>query len=61
LEGRLVPYWRLRIGGTRIIYQVKVEKGERRIYCFFADYRATVYRVVEQLLASDLMREIGEL
>jgi mRNA-degrading endonuclease RelE of RelBE toxin-antitoxin system len=60
LEGRLAPYWRLRVDRMRVIYDQRAVKGERRLVCFFADYRATVYAVLEQLLASGLIAELRE-
>ncbi len=61
LEGKLAPYWRLRVGRVRVVYAVRAAHGERQILCFFAGYRATVYAVVEQLLASGLVEELKEL
>ena len=58
LEGRLAPYWRLRVDRMRVVYDQRAVKGERRLVCFFADYRATVYAVLEQLLASGLIAEL---
>jgi mRNA-degrading endonuclease RelE of RelBE toxin-antitoxin system len=58
LEGRLVPYWRLRVERMRVIYDQRAAKGERRLVCFFAGHRATVYSVLEQLLASGLLEEL---
>ena len=58
LEGRLAPYWRLRVERMRVIYDQRAVKGERRLFCFFAEYRATVYYVLEQLLASGLIEEL---
>ncbi|HOC56821.1 MAG TPA: hypothetical protein PKI20_14460 [Verrucomicrobiota bacterium] len=60
LEGRLAPYWRLRVDRMRVIYDQRAIKGERRLLCFFADYRASVYAVLEQLLASGLIAELRE-
>ncbi len=60
LEGELASYWRLRVGQMRVVYLLRAEKGERQIVCFFADYRATVYEVLQQLLASDLLSELKE-
>jgi mRNA-degrading endonuclease RelE of RelBE toxin-antitoxin system len=60
LEGRLAPYWRLRVDRMRVIYDQRPMKGERQMLCFFADHRATVYSVLEQLLASDLVAELKE-
>jgi mRNA-degrading endonuclease RelE of RelBE toxin-antitoxin system len=60
LEGRLAPYWRLRVDRMRVIYDQRAVEGERRLVCFFADHRATVYSVLEQLLASGLVAELKE-
>ena len=54
------PYWRLRVDRMRVIYDQRATKGERRLVCFFADHRATVYSVLEQLLASGLIAELRE-
>jgi mRNA-degrading endonuclease RelE of RelBE toxin-antitoxin system len=58
LEGKLHPYWRLRCGRIRIIFEEQFVRGERRRVCFFADYRATVYQIVEQLIANGLIDEL---
>jgi mRNA-degrading endonuclease RelE of RelBE toxin-antitoxin system len=60
LEGRLSPYWRLRVRRMRVIYDQRVERNQRVITCFFADHRATVYEVIEQLLASSLIEELKD-
>jgi mRNA-degrading endonuclease RelE of RelBE toxin-antitoxin system len=60
LEGRLAPYWRLRVDRERVIYDQRPMKGERCRVCFFAGHRATVYAVVEQLLASGLIAELKD-
>src|SRR5688500_5128506 len=60
LEGKLAPYWRLRVDRIRVVYEQRSSGGERQIMCFFADYRATVYAVLEQLLASGLIEELKE-
>src|SRR5262245_3702282 len=58
LEGRLTPYWRLRADRMRVIYDQRAVRGERHLVCFFAEHRATVYAVLEQLLASGLIGEL---
>lgn len=58
LEGRLAPYWRLSVERMRVIYDQRAVKGERRLVCFFAEHRATVYSVLEQLLVSGLVEEL---
>jgi len=60
LEGALAPYWRLRVSRMRVIYYPTASRGERRIICFFAEHRATIYAVLEQLLASGLLGEFKE-
>jgi mRNA interferase RelE/StbE len=58
LEGNLAPYWRLRANNMRVIFDEKSERGQRIILCFFADYRATVYSILEQLLASEFLDQL---
>ncbi|HEY2329492.1 MAG TPA: hypothetical protein VGI63_06730 [Verrucomicrobiae bacterium] len=58
LEGRLYPFWRLRVDSVRVIFVQKSVRGERMMLCVFADYRATVYKVMEQLIASGLIDEL---
>ena len=60
LEGRLAPYWRLRVDRIRVIFDERAFRGERRLVCFYAEYRATVYSVMEQLLTSGLIAELSE-
>jgi mRNA-degrading endonuclease RelE of RelBE toxin-antitoxin system len=58
LEGKLAPFWRLRVNRLRVVYDQRSIRGQRRIVCFFADHRATIYAVLEQLLASGLIEEL---
>ena len=58
LDGKLAHYWRLRVGRMRVVFEQKTKGGERVIVCFYADHRATVYSIVEQLLASGLLEEL---
>jgi len=60
LEGKLSGFSRLRSGRVRVIYQDRAFPGERRICCFYADYRASVYDVFEQLLAADLIEHFSD-
>lgn len=60
LEGQLAPFWRLRVDRMRVVYEEKSVKGERVLFCFYAEYRATVYSVLEQLLVSGLVEELKE-
>jgi mRNA-degrading endonuclease RelE of RelBE toxin-antitoxin system len=58
LDGKLAPNWRLSVGNVRVIYYESSSNGKRQLVCFFADYRATVYSVLEQLLASDFLEQL---
>lgn len=60
LEGKLAPYWRLRVGRVRVLYSIKVTEGERRLTCFYAGHRGTIYEVVAQLLASGSFEELSD-
>ena len=60
LEGKLVPNWRLRVANIRVAFYETTSEGERQLVCFFADYRATVYSVLEQLLASGLLEQLQD-
>ncbi|HEV2331266.1 MAG TPA: hypothetical protein VGY56_20990 [Verrucomicrobiae bacterium] len=42
----------------RVIFYEASSGGERQLICFFADYRATVYSVLEQLLASEFLDQL---
>jgi mRNA-degrading endonuclease RelE of RelBE toxin-antitoxin system len=59
LEGKLSGFCRLRSGRIRVIYQERTVRGERQILCFYADYRASVYDVFEQLLTADLIEQFS--
>ncbi|MEY2429263.1 MAG: mRNA interferase RelE/StbE [Verrucomicrobiota bacterium] len=58
LEGKLASFSRLRVGRMRVIYDVQIVGGERQVLCLFAGHRATVYTLVEQLLASGLVEQL---
>src|SRR5947209_2041169 len=60
LEGKLSGFYRLRSGRIRVIYQERTVRAERQVCCFYADYRASVYEVFEQLLAADLLEHFSE-
>jgi mRNA-degrading endonuclease RelE of RelBE toxin-antitoxin system len=60
LEGKLSGFHRLRSGRIRVIYQERTLRGEQQILCFYADYRATVYDVFEQLLTAELLEKFSE-
>lgn len=57
LEGSLHPYWRLRVGRTRVVFQETSHAGERVLVCFFAASRPTVYKIMEQMISSGLLDE----
>jgi mRNA-degrading endonuclease RelE of RelBE toxin-antitoxin system len=58
LEDKLAPFFRLRAGKIRIVFEEKSVAGERVLVCFFADYRATVYKTLSQLIANNLLGEL---
>ena len=58
LEGNLAPYFRLRVDKIRVVFEERADAGERLLVCFFADYRATVYKTLSQIVASNLLDEI---
>jgi mRNA-degrading endonuclease RelE of RelBE toxin-antitoxin system len=60
LEGGLAPFFRLRTGKIRVVFEEKSVAGERVLLCFFADRRATVYEALAQLIANDLLGELGD-
>ncbi|MHB8521243.1 MAG: type II toxin-antitoxin system RelE family toxin [Limisphaerales bacterium] len=60
LEGKLAPYWRLRVNRIRVVYAQKSVAGRRVLFCFYANYRPVVYQLVEQLLAQDLIAELRQ-
>ena len=58
LEGNLAPFFRLRVGGIRVVFEERSVADERVLVCFFADYRATVYNTLSQLIANNLLGEL---
>ena len=58
LEGSLAPFSGCAWGKYRVVFEEKTVAGERVLVCFFADYRATVYRTLSQLIANDLLGEL---
>jgi mRNA-degrading endonuclease RelE of RelBE toxin-antitoxin system len=58
LEGRLSPYFRLRVGKMRVVFEEKSEAGVRVLVCFFAGYRATVYKTLSSIIANNLLGEL---
>ncbi len=55
LEGRLAGYWRLRVGGYRIVYSDSVKTGARIFDCLFVERRSVVYELFEQLVVEQAM------
>jgi mRNA-degrading endonuclease RelE of RelBE toxin-antitoxin system len=60
LDGELADFWRLRVNTTRMIFYQTTGNGKRLLACLFASHRATVYAVMEQLLASGLIEELKQ-
>lgn len=58
LEGKLSPYFRLRVGKIRVVFEEKTMAGERVLVCFFTGYRATVYKTLSLLIANNLLGEL---
>ncbi len=58
LEGRLAGYSRLRVGRIRVIFKAEAVKGERVVFCVFANYRNVVYELFQQLIVSGLVEQI---
>ncbi len=54
LEGALEGYHRLRVGSYRVVFRYGVSARGPAIYCVFAERRALVYVLVEQLLEGAL-------
>lgn len=55
LEGTLSGYFRLRVGGYRVIYSDTMENGIRTLHCIFAERRAVIYELFEQILAEQAL------
>jgi mRNA-degrading endonuclease RelE of RelBE toxin-antitoxin system len=60
LEGKLSGFYRLRSGRIRVVYRERTVSGQRQIFCFYADYRTSIYDVFEQLLTADLIEKFSE-
>ena len=58
LEGNLAPYFRLRVDKYRVVFEEKAVRGERHLICYYADYRATVYTALSQMIAENLLGEM---
>jgi mRNA-degrading endonuclease RelE of RelBE toxin-antitoxin system len=58
MEGKLAPFFRLRVGKIRVVFEEKSIGGERIVTCFFADYRATIYKTLSQIIANNLLGEL---
>jgi mRNA-degrading endonuclease RelE of RelBE toxin-antitoxin system len=55
LEGRLEGYWRLRVGGYRVIFADAVKEGVRTFECLFTERRPLVYELFEQIVAEQAL------
>src|SRR5947208_93412 len=53
LEGPLTNYWRLRVGGYRVVFAYA--RGGKTIRCIFTERRSLVYEVFEKLLEAKLL------
>jgi len=56
LEGRLSGYFRLRVGGYRLIFADTVKNGVRTLDCLFVERRSIVYELFEQILAERVVQ-----
>ena len=56
LEGGLAGFWRLRVGGYRILYNDSVKLSVRTFDCLFAERRSFVYELFEQILAEEALK-----
>lgn len=54
LEGPLKNYWRVRVGGYRVIFAY--HSGGKTIRCIFAERRSVIYEVFAKLLEAKLLR-----
>ena len=55
LEGRLAGYFRLRVGGYRIIFSDSMRNSARTFDCIFAERRPIVYELFEQILVEEAL------
>jgi mRNA-degrading endonuclease RelE of RelBE toxin-antitoxin system len=55
LEGRLAGYWRLRVGGYRVVFTDSIKKRVRTFDCVFAERRPIVYELFEQIVAEQAL------
>jgi mRNA-degrading endonuclease RelE of RelBE toxin-antitoxin system len=55
LEARLAGYYRLRVGGYRIIFADSVKNKVRTFDCIFAERRPVVYELFEQILVEQAL------
>jgi mRNA-degrading endonuclease RelE of RelBE toxin-antitoxin system len=55
LDGPLSGYSRLRVGGYRVIFAERFERGERRIECVFVEARGIVYELFEKLAVREAL------
>jgi hypothetical protein len=42
----------------RVVFEEKSEAGVRVLVCFFAGYRATVYKTLSSIIANNLLGEL---
>jgi mRNA-degrading endonuclease RelE of RelBE toxin-antitoxin system len=54
LMDELSGYYRLRVGGFRVIFREGVERGRRIRYCLFAERRDAVYELFRKMALDDI-------
>jgi mRNA-degrading endonuclease RelE of RelBE toxin-antitoxin system len=55
LEGSLAGYFRLRVGGYRVVYVDTTKKGVRTFDCIFVERRPVVYELFQQIAAEQII------
>lgn len=55
LEGSLAGYYRIRVGGFRVIYKDAMQKGVRTFDCVYAERRPVVYELFEQIVSEQAL------
>jgi mRNA-degrading endonuclease RelE of RelBE toxin-antitoxin system len=58
MEAPLSDFYRLRVGGYRVIFAYSAAGDERRADCIFAERRSVVYDLFGRVLADRLLEEL---
>lgn len=58
LEPPLNGFSRLRVAGYRVVFAYRVDGGERRADCLFAERRSVVYDLFARVLSERLLDEL---